>query len=55
MAEYFLIIMLMTGQGAAISSTPMQTLQACEKAAAQAKTLVGGFSTVKTTCIKADE
>lgn len=55
MYEYFLIVVLFAGQGSSMTTVPMQTLQACEKAAVQAKAIEGTFSTLKTTCVKADE
>lgn len=55
MAEYFLIVILIAGQGSSMAAIPMQTLQACAKASVSAATLAGTFSTIKTACVKVDE
>ncbi|WP_350575203.1 hypothetical protein [Pseudomonas sp. HY2-MNA-CIBAN-0224] len=53
-APFLLIILYIYGQGAAMTSVPMQTLELCEQAAAQAQKLEGTLSNIKTQCVRGE-
>ncbi|WP_161793924.1 hypothetical protein [Pseudomonas sp. 11/12A] len=53
-APFFLIARYISGTGPAMTSTPMQSLEICELAAAQIKTLAGVLTTIKTQCVRGE-
>lgn len=53
-ATYFLIVLFIGGKGEAMTSVPMESLDQCKAAAAQAKAeLEGTFTLVRTSCVRA--
>ena len=53
-APFFLIALCISGTGPVMTSTPMQTLEICEFAAAQVKKLAGVLTTIKTQCVRGE-
>lgn len=53
-APFLLIILYVFGQGSAMTSVPMETMELCEQAAVQTKKLEGGLSTIKTQCVRGE-
>lgn len=53
-APFLLIILYVYGQGSAMTSAPMETLELCEQAAAQARKLEGALSNIKTQCLRGE-
>ncbi|WP_440466900.1 hypothetical protein ACKI1H_27120 [Pseudomonas sp. YH-1] len=53
-ASYFLIVLFLGPKGEAMTNVPMESLDQCKTAAAQAKTeLEGTFTLVRTSCLRA--
>ncbi|WP_158255594.1 MULTISPECIES: hypothetical protein [Pseudomonas] len=52
-AAYFLIVLFTAGKDSAMTSVPMESAEACQQAAVQAKSeLEGTFSIVRTSCVR---
>ena len=52
-ASYFLIVLFLGPKGEAITNVPMESLEQCKAAAAQAKDeLEGTFTLVRTSCVR---
>ncbi|MFV3380309.1 hypothetical protein [Pseudomonas sp. NY15354] len=52
-AAYFLIVLFSAGKDSAMTSVPMESAEACQQAAVQAKAdLEGTFSIVRTSCVR---
>lgn len=55
-ASYFLIVLFLGTKGDAMTSVPMESLDQCKAAAAQAKAeLEGTFTLVRTSCVRAGQ
>lgn len=52
-AAYFLIVLFTAGKDSAMTSVPMESAEACQQGAVQAKAeLEGTFSIVRTSCVR---
>ena len=55
-ASYFLIVLFLGPKGGAMTNVPMESLEQCKTAAAQAKDeLEGTFTLVRTSCVRAGQ
>jgi hypothetical protein len=55
-APFFLIVPFISSSGgAAMTSTPMESMGICEFAAAQVQKLEGALSNIRTQCVRGEE